>query len=85
MVDVVCSSKPTIRANGEEMPKEAVKSAFLKLEYNHIIYVLDSLKKNTSDMRNPRAYLITTLYNALNTIGSYYQAQVNHDWGRRNE
>lgn len=79
MIDAICSTKPTIRVNGEEMPKEVVKSVFLKLNESHIEYVLDALKKTTSDVRNIRAYLITALYNAPNTIDSYYQAWVNHD------
>ncbi len=79
MLEVICSTKPTVRVNGEELPAELVKSVFLKLNENHIDYVLDALKKNTSDVRNIRAYLITALYNAPNTMDSYYQAWVNHD------
>lgn len=85
MLDVVCSSNPTIRANGGDIPQEVVKSVFLKLDSDHIDYVLDSLKKNTSDVRNIRAYLITTLYNAPNTIDSYYRARVNHDMEERKQ
>ena len=79
MVDVVCSAKKTLWVNSEEMSKEAVKSRFLKLTHGHIEYVLLSLKRNTSDVKNIRAYLITTLYNAPTTIDSYYTALVNHD------
>lgn len=79
MLDVVCSSKKSIWVNSEEMPKEAVKSRFLKLTHEHIEYVLLALKKNTSDVRNIRSYLITTLYNALSTMGNYFTALVNHD------
>lgn len=79
MIDVICSDKPTIRVNGGELPKEVVKSAFLKLDESHIEYVLTSLQKNTSAVRNIRSYLITALYNAPNTIDNYYRAWVNHD------
>lgn len=79
MLDVICSTKPTIRVNGEELPKEVVKSVFLKLDEGHIDYVLTALKKNTTEVRNIRAYLITALYNAPSTIDSFYQAWVNHD------
>lgn len=61
------------------MPHEVVKSRFLKLDSSHIDYVLTSLKKNTSEVRNIRAYLITALYNAPTTIDGYYTAWVNHD------
>lgn len=79
MVEVICSNKPTIRVNGEEIPQEVVKSQFLKLNESHIEYVLAALKKNKSDVRNIRSYLITALYNAPATISSFWNAEVNHD------
>ena len=79
MLDVICSKHDTVRVNGEDMPQEVVKSRFLKLDSSHIDYVLTALKKNTSEVRNIRAYLITALYNAPTTIDSYYTAWVNHD------
>lgn len=79
IVDVICSSKPTVRVNGEEVPQSVVKSVFLKLNESHIEYVLAALKKNSTAVRNIRAYLITALYNAPSTISSYYQAEVNYD------
>lgn len=79
MVEVICSNKPTVRVNGEEIPQEVVKSQFLKLNESHIEYVLAALKKNKSDVRNIRSYLITTLYNAPATISSFWNAEVNHD------
>ena len=79
MVDVVCSKRETVRVNGEDLPTEIVKNRFLKLDYSHIDYVLTALQKNTSEVRNIRAYLVTALYNAPATIGNYYSAWVNHD------
>lgn len=79
MLDVVCSTSDTVRVNGEDMPHEVVKICFLKLNSNHIDYVLTALQKNTSDICNIRAYLITALYNAPETMVSYYTAWVNHD------
>ena len=80
MLDAVCSSKDTIRINGEDMPKEVVKSRFLKLKSSHIEYVFDAMESNPSDIRNIRSYLLTTLYNASLTMDSYYTALVNHDF-----
>ena len=79
MLDVICAPSDTVRVNGADIPHETVKSRFLKLEGKHIEYVLFALKKNTSDVRNIRAYLITALYNSSTTIDSYYTTQVNHD------
>ena len=84
MLDVICSTNPTIRINGEDMPQQVVKSRFLKLNSSHIEYVLQAMEECPSDIRNIRAYLLTTLYNASLTMDNYYSALVNHDlYGQR--
>jgi len=80
MLDAVCSTAPTIRINGEDMPQQVVKSRFLKLDSSHIEYVFHAMKECPSDIRNIRAYLLTTLYNAPATMGNFYSAKVNHDF-----
>lgn len=79
ILDVVCSCAETIRINGEDTPVAVIKSRYLKLNDSHIEYVIDSMAKNPSDIRNIRAYLLTALYNAPVTIDNYYSALVNHD------
>ena len=79
MLDVICSNKSTIRVNGEELSHEAVKKRFLQLGYEHIDYVLLALKRNTSNVKNIRSYLITALYNSPATIDNYYTAIANYD------
>ena len=79
MLDAVCSTSPTIRINGEDMPQQVVKSRFLKLNSSHIEYVLQAMNENPSAIRNIRAYLLTALYNAPLTMDNYYSALVNHD------
>lgn len=79
MLDAICSTRPTIRINGEDMPQEVVKSRFLKLNSSHIEYVLHAMRECPSDIRNIRAYMLTTLYNASLTMDNYYSALVNHD------
>ena len=76
MVDAICSTKPTIRVNGEDVPRDVVKSTFLKLNGSHIEYVLEAIDNNTSDVRS---YLITALYNSRLTLNSYWQSRVNHN------
>lgn len=79
MLDAICSTSPTIRINGEDMPQAVVKSRFLKLDSSHIEYVLHAMDENPSDIRNIRAYLLTALYNASLTMDNYYSALVNRD------
>ena len=40
---------------------------------------IDCIHENTTDIRNIKAYMLTTLYNAPMTIDHYYQTKVNHD------
>ena len=79
MLDAICSTRPTIRINGEDMPQQVVKSRFLKLNSSHIEYILHAMDECPSDIRNIRAYMLTTLYNASLTMDNYYSALVNHD------
>ncbi len=80
MLDAICSTRPTIRINGEDMPQEVVKSRLLKLDSRHIEYVFQAMDECPSDIRNIRAYMLTTLYNASLTMDNYYSALVNHDF-----
>ena len=77
--DVVCVPRKTIRIAGEDYPYNLVKSKFLKLNSQHLEYVIGCMKNNTTKVSNIKAYLTTALYNAPNTINHYYTAEVNHD------
>lgn len=78
MVDVVCSSAPTIRVNGEDVPQEIV-SRFLKLTQEEIDYVLYALEHNSSRIGNVRSYLITALYNSKVTVSNYFSNMAYND------
>lgn len=79
LLEAICSKRPYIRVAGDEFPREVVKSRLLKLDSSHIEYAFDCIDKNTTQVRNIKAYLLTTLYNAPATMDSYYRAAVNHD------
>ena len=79
LVETVCSTKKYIRVAGSDYPAEVVRSRLLKLDMEHIRFVFDCLKENTTKIRNIKQYLLTTLYNAPATIGNYYSAMVQHD------
>lgn len=60
-----------------EMYALYVKERFKQLNKNHIEYVLKALKGNSSNIKNIKAYLLASLFNAPVTIASYYQNKVN--------
>lgn len=79
MTEIVCCRKPIVIVACQELPQAMVRERFLKLDYTHIEYVFDCLKKNGSRVRNIKSYMITMLYNSYTTIGHYYTAEVAAD------
>ena len=77
--ETVCSTRDRIRVGGNDYPAEIVRSKLLKLNSEHIRFVMDCLKQNTTRIRNIRQYLLTALFNAPSTMSSYYTALVAHD------
>ena len=72
LADVMSSRSQSIRIGGENKPLEEVIQKFKQLTDKHIAYVLECLNKNADKPRNIRAYLLTSLFNALSTIDCYY-------------
>lgn len=79
MAEVCCSTKSTIRICKEEVPTGIVKNRFLKLNYEHISYVMDCLNHNTTRIGNIKAYILAALFNAPATMSQYYSSLVSHD------
>ena len=79
MVDTVCSNKAAIRVAGEELPAEVVRARLLKLTGAHLLYVLDRVRENTTDVCHVKPYLLTALYNAPLTMDNHYALMVGHD------
>ena len=79
MVSVITSHKSTIRIGGEEIPQQMVKERFLKLDSEHIEYIVNCLENTKSKIHNIRAYYISTLYNAYETMEAYSFAEVNYE------
>ena len=79
ILETVCTKRKTIRIAGDDYPAELVKAKFMKLNSSHIEFVFDCMKENTTKIRNIKQYLKAVLFNAPNTIDSYYTALVAHD------
>ena len=79
MTEAICGNSKTVRIAGNDFAREVVKSQLLKINSEHIEYVLDCIKKNTTKIKNIKAYMLTCIYNAPQTISSFYTAEVNHD------
>ena len=80
MVETLCYTRPTLSVAGDSLPASLVKERLLKINCMHIQYVMDSLKANTTPVRNIKRYLLTVLFNAPATIDNYYTAQFRHEY-----
>ena len=78
IVEIVSSTGDKLVIASNEFPTEIVRSRFMKLRFRHIQYVISCMKKNTTEIRNIKKYLLAALYNAPVTMQGYYQAEVNH-------
>ena len=79
ILETVCTRRRTIRIAGDDYPADLVKSKFMKLDSEHIRFVLDCMRENTTKIRNIKQYLRAALFNAPSTIGNYYASLVAHD------
>ncbi len=80
IVDALCSFDDTINVNSMQVPKEVVRRKLLKLDYMHIVYVIDCLDENSTKIRNYKSYILTMLYNAPDTMNHYYQSKFNKNY-----
>ena len=64
MAQACCSDRPEIRINRQDYAQVCVRSVFEKLERKHIAYVLKCMAQIPPNIRNVRAYALSTLYNS---------------------
>ena len=79
LVETCASGKETIRVAGDKRPAQEVRNRLMQLTSEHIAYVMNCLNRNTTKVRDTKAYMLTTLYNAPVSMDMYYQLLVNHD------
>ena len=83
LVDTCATNRKTLHIAGDDKPAEVVRSRFMKLNADHIRFVLKCLAENRSPIRNMKQYLLASLYNAPTTMQFFYQNQTNHDLAMR--
>ena len=83
LVDTCATNRTLLHIAGDDKPAEVVRSRFMKLNADHIRFVLKCLAENSSPIRNMKQYLLASLYNAPTTMQLSYQNQTNHDLAMR--
>ena len=81
VADAMCSCREKIRIGREEIPQKTVRERFLKLRAEHIEYVLDGLRRTKTDVKDAKAYMLTSLYNAVSTFSGWADTQMHERYG----
>ncbi len=66
--EVLVSRKKNIPINSEVKSLQEVKKQLLKINTGHIQYIIESINKNTKDIKNIKSYILTVLYNSVTTL-----------------
>lgn len=88
MLEVVVSKSPYCVIAKEKLSREVVRSRMLRINADHIEYVLEELEKTTVKVGNVKAYTLAALFNAPVNMDIHDQLEVNHDrpsWGREDQ
>ena len=68
ITDTYCSSDDYVWIAKRRIPIQTVRKRNSQLTAEHIEYVINSLERNTTEIKNMRAYMLTSLYNSIDTL-----------------
>lgn len=81
MVDAVLSKSKYVRVDGEDKPRELIKSAMMKLKYFHIEYVLSQFKSYDKQIKKKKQYILSMLYHSSMELEIGVTNEVHVDFG----
>lgn len=81
-LDAILSDSKTVRINGENKPRELVRSNLLKLRYDNIIHVLEQFKEQGQRIRKKPQYILSMLYHSPMELNAHYSNWVQSDIAR---
>jgi|GEM_PF-2467537 len=76
IIETLVTQKQFFRIARGELPSELVKQSFADISEKHIHYVMDSLRKNTSEVKSAKAFLQTCLWNSTKTVSNHLSLDV---------
>ena len=76
--EMLCSCRAVYKLGGDTYPHKLVQERLLRLDSEHVGYIIGCIDKHTGDVRNIKQYLMKTLINAPATMGSYVAAKVGY-------
>lgn len=78
IAETLDSNQKTFFINQVSIPVYKVKEAFQNLNMFHVCFAMDQLKE-AKNIKSPRKYVRSVLYNVLNTMDVQVQSKVNQD------
>lgn len=81
ILDALLSDSKTVCINGENKPRELVKSNLMKLTYADMEHVLHQFKEHGERIRKKPQYILSMLYNSPMELNAHYTNWVRSDWG----
>ena len=82
MAETLSSKREEITIASGTHSMADVRKRFADINREHIEYVIECISKNTTKVSNIKQYMLAAIFNAPNTMGSYYTTRVNYDWHR---
>ena len=79
ITEVYQTADGLIKIGERKIAVSFVQERFRRLNSLHIEYVFECLRSSPGNIRNIKAYLMETLFNASATMYNYYRAKVKHD------
>ena len=79
ITEVYQTADGLIKIGERKIAVSFVQERFRRLNSMHIEYVFECLRSSPGNIRNIKAYLMETLFNASATMYNYYRAKVKHD------
>lgn len=70
------TAKEPLQFNGRHYSPEYIRRQAEKINSSHVEYVFECLEQQKEKVRNIRSYLLTAIFNAPDTMGSYYKNKV---------
>lgn len=80
ILDALVSENKTVRINGEDKPRELVKSNLMKLTYADMEHVLQQFKDHGERIKKKTQYILSMLYHSPMERHAHYANWVQADW-----
>lgn len=73
MMDILVNNYESIKINNGEVQIGYLRELLLKVNMNHILYTVNIINNHHSKIFNIRSFILSVLYNAVQTLDTYYQ------------